>query len=160
LYIADYNVDTDDEGDNIYTGRVLNETTSGATEAITPESGGQGLLSPRGIAVDATGNVYVANAVAGKIIKISSGGVITNAAGDLRDSTDCPAVYFNINSTQLACPAGVAVDNSGNLSPTPHTAASPGSLRKETSPTWLEIGTLETTEVMEATLVERLSISR
>ena len=115
LYIADYSVVVDDEGDNIYTGRVLKKTTSGAAEAITPEGGRQALMSPRGVAVDATGNVYVADAVAGKVIKISSGGVITQAAGDLNGSTDCPAVYFNINSTQLVCPAGVAVDNSGNL---------------------------------------------
>lgn len=115
LYISDYSVVPDDEGDNIYMGRVLKKTATGATEAITPEGGRQGLLSPRGIAVDASGNVYVADAVAGKVIKVSSGGVITTAAGDLNGQTDCPAIYFNINRSQLVCPAGVAVDSSGNL---------------------------------------------
>jgi sugar lactone lactonase YvrE len=115
LYIADYSVLSDDEGDNVYDGRILRMTASGATDTITPEGSGQGLLSPRGIAVDPAGNVYVADAAVGKVIKISPGGVITTAAGDVNGETDCPAIYFNLNRTQLVCPAGVALDSSGNL---------------------------------------------
>jgi sugar lactone lactonase YvrE len=98
LYVSDYDVATDSEGDNYYTGRILKITPSGSKETLAEGQGhSQGLLSPRGIAVDASGALYVADTAAGGVWKISSGGVIA-AAGD--------------ESTRVV---GVAVDTSGNL---------------------------------------------
>jgi sugar lactone lactonase YvrE len=112
LYIADYSVTTNDDGDYVYSGRVLRVNSSGTTDTIAGD-GVQGLSTPQGMTVDTSGNLFVADAVAGKVLKISSGGVITTAAGDFPQYT-CPA-YYSFGRTQLLCPGGVAVDRAGNL---------------------------------------------
>ncbi|MEI6716024.1 MAG: HYR domain-containing protein, partial [Verrucomicrobiota bacterium] len=68
--------------------------------------------SPNGVAVDASGNVYVADPDSHTIRKISSGGVVTTLAGSVfisgsTDGTGSAASFFY--------PSGVVVDASGNV---------------------------------------------
>jgi sugar lactone lactonase YvrE len=71
------------------------------------------LYSPRGIALDGNGNLYIADSDNGRIRMVTAGGVITTVAGnggfgyngDARSAT----------SATLASPYGVAVDGTGNV---------------------------------------------
>jgi hypothetical protein len=70
------------------------------------------LSRPCALAVDSSGDVYIADPYAGRIRKVSKG-IITTVAGDGFQGfggDGGPAV-----SAQLSSPAGVAVDSSGNL---------------------------------------------
>ena len=68
--------------------------------------------NPRGVAVDASGNVYVADTDSYTIRKITSAGVVTTLAGSA-------GVPGRLNGTGAAArfwlPSGVAVDASGNV---------------------------------------------
>jgi len=99
-------------------------TTDGALSVIAGNSrpgfsgdGGSGpsaeLSSPAGLAIDANGNLYIADTGNNRIRRVDANGIITTVAGSgvagfAGDSG--PAV-----SAQLSAPAGVAVDMSGNL---------------------------------------------
>jgi len=66
---------------------------------------------PAGIAIDATGNLYVADCLNNKIRKISPSAVVTTLAGNgsqgASDGTGTAASFFN--------PTGLAVDQLGNV---------------------------------------------
>jgi len=65
---------------------------------------------PQGIAIDSSGNLYVADAGNARIRKFSVGGIITSVAGGGSSLGDNgPATQAQLN------PRGVAVDASGNL---------------------------------------------
>ena len=66
------------------------------------------LGSPRGIAVDASGNLLIADTVNNRVRRVTPQGVISTVAGN--GTQGGPA-----SSAQLSSPAGVAVDASGNL---------------------------------------------
>jgi uncharacterized protein (TIGR03437 family) len=71
------------------------------------------LNAPMGVAVDASGNVYIADTLNGRIRKLTPSGTITTIAGT-------GALYFSGDqgpATQAAMyfPRGVAVDPSGNI---------------------------------------------
>ncbi len=73
------------------------------------------LNMPQGVAVDDSGNVYIADTYNYCIRKITTNGVITTVAGGgktyLYPSYPVPATSTNLG----AYPYGVAVDNSGNI---------------------------------------------
>jgi len=70
------------------------------------------LQYPTGVAVDAQGNVFIADTYNHRVRKVSSSGIITSVAGNgLGYSGDCgPA-----SSAQVFNPSDVAVDSSGNV---------------------------------------------
>jgi uncharacterized protein (TIGR03437 family) len=65
---------------------------------------------PAGVAVDSTGNVYIADSLNGRIRKVSNGVITTVAGGGSSLGDNGPAT-----SAQLRTPSGVAVDSNGNL---------------------------------------------
>ena len=71
------------------------------------------LNAPRGVAVDASGNLYIADALNNRIRKVSSDGIITTVAGNgsLSYSGDGGLAA----DAQLSGPRGLAVDGAGNL---------------------------------------------
>ncbi len=80
------------------------------------------LNQPNGVAVDAAGNLYIADSSNNRIRKVPPGGIITTVAGNGQccfSGDGGPAV-----SATLGFPAGVAVDGAGNLY-----SAEPGSRR-------------------------------
>ncbi len=71
------------------------------------------LSSPRGVAVDGAGNLYIADTFNHRIRKVDAAGVISTAAGNgmLGFGGDGEAA----TAAQLAWPGDVAVDGAGNL---------------------------------------------
>ncbi len=112
LFIADsYNnrirkVDTND----IITTVAGNGTNgySGDNGAATNAS----LSGPSGVAVDASGNLFIADTVNGVIRKVDTNGIITTVAGGGNDGLGDGGAATNAS---LSGPSGVAVDASGNL---------------------------------------------
>ncbi len=116
-----------DSGGNVYIGDTTNNRIRKITHGIittvagigTFGSAGDGgaavsaqLSSPQGVAVDASGNLYIADTGDSRIRKVANG-VITTVAGNGTagySGDGGPAV-----NAQLAGPIGVAVDGGGNL---------------------------------------------
>ena len=71
------------------------------------------LSSPRGVALDGAGNLYIADSLNQRIRKVDAAGVISTVAGSgtAGYSGDGGAAV----AAQLYAPEGVAVDGSGNL---------------------------------------------
>ncbi len=91
-------------------------TIAGLGTAGFAGDGGQAtsaqLNRPRGVAVDAQGNVYVANESAHRVRKVS-GGIISTVAGT--GVAGYSGDGGQATSAQLSGPVGVAVDGQGNL---------------------------------------------
>jgi sugar lactone lactonase YvrE len=71
------------------------------------------LFVPHGLAVDSTGNLYIADVGAGRIRKVSPSGIITTVAGNGTEGSSGdggPAT-----SASLAYPVSTAVDPAGNV---------------------------------------------
>lgn len=94
------------------------------TACIGPANCGDGgaatsaeLSFPDGVAVDASGNVYIADTGDNEIRKVSPGGVITRIAGDGSDCSTPPSCGDGAPATsaELTSPQGVAVDRAGNV---------------------------------------------
>jgi sugar lactone lactonase YvrE len=79
---------------------------------------GADLWAPEGVAVDSSGNLYVADTFSQRIRRVSNG-VITTVAGGGSASGPAGGGYSGDNgpaaSAQLKRPSGVAVDGAGNL---------------------------------------------
>ncbi|NCX94789.1 MAG: hypothetical protein EBX41_00005, partial [Chitinophagia bacterium] len=113
VYFADY-----------YNYRIRKVNTSGVISTIAGNgsngySGDGGaataasLYNPQGVAVDASGNVYIADAHNHRIRKVNTSGVITTIAGN--GSYGYSGDGGAATAASLADPIGVAVDVSGNL---------------------------------------------
>jgi uncharacterized protein (TIGR03437 family) len=72
-----------------------------------------GLFLPQAVAVDRSGNLYITDAGNESIRKVAPNGVITTVAGNLLNGTDI--VTGQATAAKLFQPAGIVVDNSGNL---------------------------------------------
>lgn len=116
-----------DSSGNVYVADKDNHTIRKITAAgvVTTLAGSAGNLgtadgtgsaarffSPQGVAVDASGNVYVADSGNGTIRKITSAGVVTTLAGT-------PLSYGSTDGTGSAArfysPTGIALDSGGNI---------------------------------------------
>jgi len=71
------------------------------------------LHGPQGLAVDTSGNLFIADTMNAKVRKVSAGGVITTVAGS--GTAGFGGDGGAAGSAQLNLPIGVAVDSSGNL---------------------------------------------
>ena len=89
-------------------------TLAGSVSGITGSLDGQGSAAqfnaPQGIAVDSSGNVYVADMNNTRIRKITPSGLVSTLAGSTTGNTDGQGIAAKFNQ-----PAGVAVDSSGNV---------------------------------------------
>jgi len=111
VYVADY-------GNNLIR-KIVTATgvvsTLAGINGKTGNANGTGILAsfngPAGVAVDGTGNVYVADFVNNLVRKITAAGVVTTLAGS--------GTAGNTNGTGVAAsfngPRGVAVDAAGNV---------------------------------------------
>ncbi len=114
LYIADY---ANQVVRKISGGVVTTVAGNGpAAPGTTPSYGDGGpaasahLWGPTGVAVDAAGNLYIADAGSDRIRKVSNGVITTIAGGGPGLGDNVPAT-----SVQLNFPAGVAVDQAGTV---------------------------------------------
>ena len=110
LYIAD-----------TYDNRIR-EVAGGVITTIAGTGGGQGfsgdtgpatsaqLSLPFGVAVDVSGNIYVADTVNGRIRRITNGIITTVAGGGTTLGDDGPATSAN-----LGVPVAIAVDSAGDI---------------------------------------------
>jgi sugar lactone lactonase YvrE len=104
--------------------RVRKVSVSGTITTVagngTPGFSGDGgpatnarLAYPTGVAVDAAGNLYIADRLNSRVRKVSTSGTITTVAGD--GSAGFSGDGGPATNAQLAGPYGVAVDAAGNL---------------------------------------------
>jgi len=98
------------------TADILNEDSGEVSPDIIPDTdlsvvySGEG---PSGIAVDSSGNLYIADEIGHRVLKVSTDGAITTVAGNGEEGfggDGGPAV-----SAQLWAPMDVAVDSYGNI---------------------------------------------
>jgi hypothetical protein len=109
-----------DSGNNrvrkVTPGGVISTVAGNGTQAFSSEGGpatSAQLWNPTGVAVDAAGNLFIADSGNNRVRKVTSGGVISTVAGNgtLGFSGDGgPAT-----SAQLTSPYDLAVDTAGNL---------------------------------------------
>jgi hypothetical protein len=86
---------------------------NGSAGAPTPGAATSSALAfPSGVAVDAIGNLYIADTDNNVVEKVTPGGVLTVVAGTGSASVPNPGPA---TSSGLAAPQGVAVDTAGNV---------------------------------------------
>jgi trimeric autotransporter adhesin len=71
------------------------------------------LAGPQGVAVDSSGNLYIADTRNDRIRKVTPDGLITTVAGNGNEG--CDGDGGPATSAQLNWPSGIAVDSAGNL---------------------------------------------
>ncbi len=115
IYVTD-NEWTNNRGSSGY--YVIRKVTAqGIVSTIKDSNEGELRLHyPRGLACDATGNLYVNASVSHCIKKISPSGVITTIAGQC-DKTIFNSVYKegDIKTAVLTCPSGMAIAKNGDI---------------------------------------------
>ncbi len=86
-------------------------TLAGTTQGFADGDGNSAQFdSPRGVAVDVLGNIYVADANNNRIRKINAAGVVSTLAGSTAGYKDTVGIYAKFNN-----PRGIATDASGNV---------------------------------------------
>jgi sugar lactone lactonase YvrE len=101
----------------ITTGGTISTFAGGVTASACTYSGpvsGLGLNAPRGVAVDTSGNVYIADTGAACIRKVDTTGTVTRFAGG-GATTTCTAGAVGPTTLSLSSPSGLAVDSTGAL---------------------------------------------
>jgi prepilin-type N-terminal cleavage/methylation domain-containing protein len=107
VYVADYGNSRIRE---ITPGGVVT-TLAGSTAGYADGTGASGRFnSPYGVAVDASGNVYVADYSNNRIRMVTQAGVVTTIAGSTSGYVDATGA-----SAKFSSPTGVAVDTPGNI---------------------------------------------
>jgi DNA-binding beta-propeller fold protein YncE len=116
-----------DSSGNVYIadadGAVIVKVTPGGTLSIFAGTGSQGtatpgpaidsdLLYPQGVGVDSSGNVYISDAYASQILKVTSGGTLSVFAGTGSMGTPTPGPA---TSSDLGTVTSVAGDSTGNV---------------------------------------------
>jgi trimeric autotransporter adhesin len=104
-------------------GRITTIAGSGTTCSAPPKCGDGGaatraaLSFPDGVAVDQSGNVYIADTLDNEVRKVAPGGRITRFAGNGTPCASPPDCGDGAAATaaQLSSPFGVAVDKQGNV---------------------------------------------
>src|SRR6185295_21051 len=86
--------------------------TAGITGTADGTGGAAQFSLPGGLAVDATGNVYVADSYNHTIRKVTPGGAVTTFAGLAGTSGTTDGIG---SAARFRYPSGIAVDSSGNL---------------------------------------------
>ena len=112
-----------DASGNVYVAEQINErirkitpdgmvsTFAGGTRGFADGVGSNAQFdSPSGLAIDASGNLYVADADNHRIRKITPDATVSTLAGSTQGYTDGPGA-----TAQFLIPIGVAVDGSGNV---------------------------------------------
>ncbi len=95
----------------VKSGTTLPSWLTVSSETLVSTLGTAALFAnPQGVAVDGSGNVYVADTDNHKILKITPARVVTTLAGSTRGSVDGTGTAALFNS-----PQGITVDGSGNL---------------------------------------------
>jgi sugar lactone lactonase YvrE len=94
----------------------FNFTTIAGQVGVAGSSNGTGseaqFYGPQNLAVDAQGNIYVADASNEIIRKITPGGVVTTLAGQVGVAGNSDGTG---NEAQFNCPTGIALDKRGNI---------------------------------------------
>jgi uncharacterized protein (TIGR03437 family) len=72
------------------------------------------LSSPAGVAVDASGNLYIADSASARVRKVSTNGIISTFAGG-GSQTLAPGGSASASSLRFQAPTGIAVDTGGNI---------------------------------------------
>jgi serine/threonine protein kinase/sugar lactone lactonase YvrE len=88
-------------------------TSSGLVDGIYPEAAY--FFSPSGVAIDSSGNVYVADSWNQRIRKISPGGAVSTIAGSGKTGQDGTFLDGVGTAANFNKPYGIAVDAAGNL---------------------------------------------
>jgi trimeric autotransporter adhesin len=114
LFIADYN---NYRIRKVDTNGIITTVAGSSTNVLYAGNGGYatnaGLYRPRGVAVDAVGNLFIADAGNNRIRKVDTNGIITLLAGT--NSSGFSGDGGLALTNKLALPAAVAVDGGGNV---------------------------------------------
>jgi sugar lactone lactonase YvrE len=113
LYIAD---SSNSRIRKVTSGGVISTVAGNGTYGFSGDGGpaaSAGLYYPRGVLLDAGGNLFIADAYNNRIRKVTSGGVISTVAGNGAAGFSGDGGPATSAELYLAC--GVAVDTGGNL---------------------------------------------
>ncbi len=122
LYIVDYSYFLEDAPDGnarirkISAGGTITTVAGNGTAGFSGDGGRatSAALAPSGVAVDASGNVFVADYSASRIREVSTTGTIATIAGNGAFCCSSPDGVA-AGSAQLSGPSAVALDAAGNL---------------------------------------------